>query len=207
MENLATIVGKNIASLRKARGLTQQELAQQINYSDKSISKWELGYAVPSLDILIDIAAFFNVTIDYLTQEHSPESIDEVAVASEKMKIDPNRAIIIALTMMVIILVGLSIFLAAMFMRKDPEGSLPWSIFIWMVPVCCFLAAFEVKHFYHNKLWFVGLLSAFVWSLLLSFCFQYAFYNQVKENIWFILTVGIPVQVILILFQKIQPRQ
>ena len=34
MENLATIVGKNIACLRKARGLTQQELAYEINYSD-----------------------------------------------------------------------------------------------------------------------------------------------------------------------------
>lgn len=207
MENLATIVGKNIASLRKARGLTQQELAQEINYSDKSISKWELGYAVPSLDILMDIAAFFNVTIDYLTQEHSPESIDEAAATSEKMKIDPNRPIIIALTMMVIILVGLSIFLAAVFMRKDPNAPLPWSIFFWIIPVCCFLAALEVKHFYHNKLWFVSLLSAFAWSLLLCFCFQYAFYNQVKENIWFILTVGIPVQVIFILFQKIQPKQ
>ena len=204
MENLATIVGKNIASLRKARGLTQQELAQEINYSDKSISKWELGYAVPSLDILMDIAAFFNVTIDYLTQEHSPESIDEVAATSEKMKIDPNRPIIIALTMMVIILIGLSIFLAAVFMRKDPNGPLPWSIFIWMVPVCCFLAALEVRHFYHSRIWFVSLISAFVWSLLLSFCFQYAFYNETKENIWYILTIGAPIQVILLLFQKIQ---
>ena len=205
MENLASIVGKNIAALRKAKGLTQQELALEVNYSDKSISKWELGYAVPSLDILMDIAKFFGVTIDYLTQEHSEESIDEAAKTTAKPKIDPNRPIIIAMTMMVIILVALSVFLAAYFVNNGEN--LPWWIFIWAVPVCCFLAAAEVRYYYHDKKWTIGLLSAFVWSLLLSFCFQYAFFNERHENIWFILTVGIPVQVILLLAQRIHTKQ
>ena len=43
MENLAEIVGKNLVALRKAKGMTQMQLASEINYSDKSISKWENG--------------------------------------------------------------------------------------------------------------------------------------------------------------------
>ncbi|MEE3431444.1 MAG: helix-turn-helix transcriptional regulator, partial [Candidatus Enteromonas sp.] len=50
MENLSEITGKNLSTLRKARGMTQQQLADVLHYSDKSISKWELGYACPSVD-------------------------------------------------------------------------------------------------------------------------------------------------------------
>ena len=61
-KSLPQIVGKNLATLRKAKGLTQQQFAEQVHYSDKSVSKWELGYTIPSVDILMDIASFYGVT-------------------------------------------------------------------------------------------------------------------------------------------------
>ena len=61
-QNLAS----NIALHRKALKLTQAELAEKLNYSDKAVSKWERGEAVPELTVLKQIADFFNVTIDYL---------------------------------------------------------------------------------------------------------------------------------------------
>ena len=56
MENLNKIIAKNISGLRKKSGLTQQQLAEKFNFSDKTISKWELGNAIPTVDVLKDMA-------------------------------------------------------------------------------------------------------------------------------------------------------
>ena len=46
-QDLAVIIGKNITRLRKMADMTQLELAEKLNYSDKSVSKWEQGNGVP----------------------------------------------------------------------------------------------------------------------------------------------------------------
>ena len=61
-ENLA----KNLVKYRKFTGLTQAELAEKLNYSDKAVSKWERGESVPDLVVLKQIADFYGVKIDTL---------------------------------------------------------------------------------------------------------------------------------------------
>ena len=56
----------NIANLRKARGISQEQLAELLNTSRQAVSKWERGESYPDLDKLKDLAVFFNVSIDYL---------------------------------------------------------------------------------------------------------------------------------------------
>ena len=60
METLESIYASNLQALRKDRHLTQLELAEKLGYSDKSISKWEMGKGLPPLDVAKDIAAFFS---------------------------------------------------------------------------------------------------------------------------------------------------
>mgnify|MGYP003300845814 CR=1 FL=1 len=72
MENLNLVIAKNLTSLRKANHLTQAELAEKLNYSDKSISKWENGEAAPSVEVLVQIGSLFGVGIDYFVQEVPP---------------------------------------------------------------------------------------------------------------------------------------
>ncbi len=57
---------KNLILLRKAKGLTQAGLAEKINYSDKSISKWERGDVIPDIVTFRMLADFFEVSIDNL---------------------------------------------------------------------------------------------------------------------------------------------
>lgn len=57
---------KNLILLRKAKGLTQAELADKINYSNKSISKWERGDVLPDIITFRMLAGFFEVSIDEL---------------------------------------------------------------------------------------------------------------------------------------------
>ncbi len=60
------ILIKNIVYFRKKEGLTQRELSEKLNYSDKVISKWERGESLPDVLALTEIAAYFNVSIDKL---------------------------------------------------------------------------------------------------------------------------------------------
>lgn len=69
MENSIEInqkIAKNLTHYRKAAGLTQAELAEIINYSDKSVSKWESGNGVPDIYTLIQLAKLYGVTVDVL---------------------------------------------------------------------------------------------------------------------------------------------
>lgn len=56
--------GKYIVKLRKGKGFTQQQLAEQLSVSPQAVSKWECGEAVPDIDILNEMAEIFSVTID-----------------------------------------------------------------------------------------------------------------------------------------------
>ena len=199
-ENLAQIIGKNLASLRKAKGLTQQDLAREINYSDKSISKWELGYAIPAVDVLKDFALYYDVTIDYLVKEQTQEDIVKVVEVDKRdiARSNTNKAVVLAMSMMFILLVAFCVFFSDYYFKPN-ENRLMWNIFFWVVPVCCLVAAFLTHIMYHNKIAVIVLLSAFVWTFLICFGFQMAYFVDPPENVWFLMAVGVPLQVILIL--------
>lgn len=63
MEN---IIGSMIKELRKQNGLTQKELANQINVSFQTVSKYELGVNFPDTDTLLKLSNIFDCTVDYL---------------------------------------------------------------------------------------------------------------------------------------------
>ena len=62
--NQQELLAKNLAYYRKASGLTQLELAEKFNYSDKSVSKWERDISLPDLDVLCSLADYFQITVE-----------------------------------------------------------------------------------------------------------------------------------------------
>ena len=65
------LLAKNLVYYRKASGLTQLELAEKFNYSDKSISKWERGEGFPDVFVLKSLADFYGITVDdFYLEEH-----------------------------------------------------------------------------------------------------------------------------------------
>ena len=56
--------GKQIALLRKSRGITQEELAQRLSVSPQAVSKWENGHTMPEVSILVELSEILGVTID-----------------------------------------------------------------------------------------------------------------------------------------------
>ena len=67
-------MGSFIAALRRAKGLTQRELAELLNVSDKAVSRWERGDAAPDLSVIPALAELFGVTADELLRgERRPD--------------------------------------------------------------------------------------------------------------------------------------
>ena len=61
-------VGRQIAELRKSKGLTQNELGERIGVSFQAVSKWERGETLPDVTLLPDLAQILETTVDYILQ-------------------------------------------------------------------------------------------------------------------------------------------
>lgn len=71
---------EKLITLRKGRELTQEQLAEQLNVSRQSISKWEGGQVIPEVDKIVELSKLFDVSIDYLLK---PSEIDELSVKTQ----------------------------------------------------------------------------------------------------------------------------
>ena len=71
-QTLRRTVAKNIAAYRKSHKDTQLDLARKLNYSDKSVSKWERGEGLPDVYILAQIAQLYGITVSNLIGEEEP---------------------------------------------------------------------------------------------------------------------------------------
>ena len=59
-------ISDRIRELRRKRGISQEELAEQLSISRQAVSKWESGQSMPDLDKIILLSDYFDVTSDYL---------------------------------------------------------------------------------------------------------------------------------------------
>ena len=74
---------EKLLTLRKANDMTQEQLAEKLDVSRQSISKWESGQATPELEKIIAMSAVFNVTTDYLLKS---SEIDDLSVKTEMLE-------------------------------------------------------------------------------------------------------------------------
>ena len=66
-------INKRIFELRKERGWSQDQLAEKVNVSRQSISKWESAQALPEIEKVIELSKIFQVTTDYLLLDQADE--------------------------------------------------------------------------------------------------------------------------------------
>lgn len=75
------IVGEKIALLRKKNNYSQEDLANELEISRQSVSKWESGNSIPDLDKIVKMSSLFGVSTDYLLkdelEEETPSETDE----------------------------------------------------------------------------------------------------------------------------------
>lgn len=73
-----TRIGSFLKELRKGKGLTQEQLAEKLNVSNRSVSRWETGSTLPDISILIELAEFYDVDIkEIIDGERKSEEMNE----------------------------------------------------------------------------------------------------------------------------------
>ncbi len=195
MRNLNEIIAENLIELRKKSGLTQQQLATQFNYSDKTVSKWELGKAIPSVEVLKDLADFYGVTVDYFLTEN--ESIANIEKKKARVSVD-NRLMILLLTNAVFMLIATVFFVWTVLAGGDIKPY--WQSFVWGSSICCLVSSFFIRKWWRdNKIAWLIISSLFVWTFITGF-----FVSFFAENVWYIYFVGIPVELCLIIISRMK---
>ena len=123
-------VAQNITALRKKNNMTQAELAERLNYSDKSISKWERGDGLPDIYVLVRIAELFGVTLNDLIYLDSPAQIEGL---SQKDTTHPRRLLVTALSSGLVWFVATVVFFLLNVFLPDMKGL--WLVFVCAVPI------------------------------------------------------------------------
>ncbi len=190
-DDLAVTVGKNIMRLRRMANMTQLDLAEKLNYSDKSISKWEQGNGMPDVRILVRLAELFNVSLDDLVRDHP-----EKQIVPKKTKLI-RRIIIIACSVglcglvATVLYVLLGIFVPAI--QKDL-----WLAFLYAVPVSS-IVVLVFSSIWNYRAARVVSLSVLIWTLL-ACVYLTAFLCGYRENMWLLFLIGVPLQILTLFF-------
>ena len=96
-------LGEKLKMLRASRGLSQEQLAAELDVSRQAISKWECGDSTPDLDKLRTICTYFGVTTDYLIWEHE-EDVPQTAASKQDVNVCGRNGIFGDVLLLVLLL-------------------------------------------------------------------------------------------------------
>jgi len=187
VDDLKYIVSKNIIFLRTNSKMTQLELGEALSYSDKAVSKWEHGKAVPDAYVLKKLGALFNVSVDYLLSEHEEQELKAVTHHQFDHRIISLISFLGTWTLATIVFAILWYL-----------GSLQWLVFVYALPVSLIvmLVLTAVWSKRKAKVYFISLL---VWSVIAAIYLTF-----LQNNWWLLFVIGIPAQIIVLLSFKIK---
>lgn len=153
-EKLREYFAKNLTLYRKALGLTQIELAEKLNYSDKSISKWERGDGLPDLAVTAQLAEIFGLTVNDLIAEKP----------RRRLMTTRNKIIITMISMGIAWLVATVLFfLCEIFF---PDIKLWWLFYIYAIPISA-IVGIVFSCIWWKKIHIFASISTLIWSVAL----------------------------------------
>ena len=187
MKSKEQIIAENLIYYRKAAGLTQLEIAEKFNYSDKSISKWERAEGLPDVLVLKALADFYGIKVDDFFKE-------------EKQKVSVSKKgrhwFIFGLSETLLWLVfGLAFVIFTLAMHDAYDW---WLIFIYAAAGSSILAVVWAG-IYHNKLYQLVATSLIIWTVITSI-FLTLLLNTTIPNLWLLFIVGVPLQALAVLW-------
>lgn len=196
MDDLKLIFAANLIRLRQEAGMTQAGLAEKINYSDKSVSKWERGEAIPDAYVLKALSDLFHVSIDDLLTEHDKWN---------KAGTDLSRKV--SYSQMFVILCSVAGITTLCLL----EFIIVWAIvdrLHWLVLYAA-LPLSLIDLLVMNSVWYKGKNNMYiVMALLLSvIIFFYLLALQYRFNFWQLLLVIIPAELIVYFAFHIKTRR
>ncbi|MCI6036855.1 MAG: helix-turn-helix transcriptional regulator [Candidatus Limiplasma sp.] len=193
MDDLKYTTASNIINLRQKAGMTQSELAGLINYSDKSVSKWERAEAVPDAYVLKKMSEIFGVTVDYLLNPHDGWDQDP-----RKKKPAYSNQIIMLLSVTGVWMLALILFISLWML-----GNLVWIIFIYAIlfsMLVLLVLNSVLEQGRHNYL----IIGALILSIVASLYFSFLYFG--KQNYWQLYLLLAPAWLVVFLTSRLRKR-
>lgn len=184
MEELNKIVSENLVKLRQKSGYTQLQVAEKINYSDKSISKWERGEAIPDVSVMLEFSKLYNVSIDDICKNHGKKEIKP-----KTRKISQHTVITIISFFFVWFLATIGFAVIYGFYGLTDKAYLSFIVAIPVSLLVVMILSFIWYPYYIAAIF----CSAFLWTGILAITECVA-----VEQIWLLYIIVVPVQLILI---------
>ena len=193
MEDIKSNVAKNITELRILNNMTQMELAEKLNYSDKTISKWERGESTPDISVLVEMSDLFGVTLDYLVKS---EKVEAAKVENNKEH-KYNRRVISYISECVGWIVAIFAFIITTLIIG--KTTFQWLYFVFALPVVLIIKLI------FNTVWFNPrhnyiIISALMWSILAAVQITFMYFGV---NVALIYILGLAGQVVIVLWSFI----
>ena len=197
MEDLKPIIAKNITLLRQNAKMTQIELAEKLNYSDKAISKWERAESIPDVSVLKSIADLFGVSVDYLLHsDNDPVAPnDDAAIMAVRHR---NHMVITSLSVLLVWFIATFFYVILDILGE--QMNLRWLPFLYAVPVSM------IVWLVFNSIWFNTrrnylIISLLMWTALISAVLTVL---AAGHSAWTLLVLGVPGQIIILVWSRLQ---
>lgn len=187
MEDLKNIIAGNIGQLRRQADMTQIELAERLNYSDKAVSKWERGESLPDIVTLKEIADLFAVSVDYLLRPDHPKETELKREFSRRQR--RNHRLITAMSCVLVWLVAT--FLFVNFELLPVSFTSHWLCFVYAMPATA-IVLLTLNCVWGDAKYNVWIISVLLWTALAAVYLTFLQYNW-----WLIFVIGIPAQIIV----------
>ncbi|MBE6653781.1 MAG: helix-turn-helix transcriptional regulator [Ruminococcaceae bacterium] len=182
--------------------MTQLDLAEKLNYTDKAISKWERGESIPDVLVLKQIAGMFEVSVDYLLEkEHQAPLREEQVAESKRRQSIRARGFVTGMSILLVWLVATVLFMIAD--MAGPEQISHWLVFVYAVP------ASMIVWLVLNSIWFNKrrnylIISLLMWSVLITV--YVTIWTVSNYNAWIIFMLGLPGQAIIAMWSRLKQR-
>ncbi len=198
MDELKLIVASNLIKLRQAAGMTQAELGEKLNYSDKTVSKWERGESIPDAYILTRLAEIYGLTVDELL--HSDDQWQdpvERARAQEKANAPTFSSRVVTMVAIMGIWTMAVIMFVTCWLVLD---QVLWLIFACAVPVSL------ITLLVLNSVWNKGRHNMIIVMLLVATLVTLVFLFLLPKRPWQLFLILIPAEILVVLCFHIRRR-
>lgn len=191
MEELKLVVASKLIKLRQQAGYTQAELGEKLNYSDKTVSKWERGESLPDAFVLTRIAEIYGTTVDGLLSQQEPwQDPVERKRAEEKAKQPKFSSTVVTLVAIAGIWTMAVMMFVIFWITMD---WVEWRIFATAVPISL------ITLLVLNSVWNKGRHNLIIVMLLVACVVALIYLYLLPFNPWQIFLVLIPAEILVVL--------
>lgn len=198
MNNIEKTFSNNLTKYRTLMGLKQSELAKMINYSDKSISKWERGEGLPDLKATIKLCEIFGITVDDMLKEN--DDYDKKITKTIWVK-NKKHTLVSILSASLVWFVATIVYISLLITQTPGDI---WLTFIYAIPVSS-IVLLVFSSIWGNNVHQAICVSCILWGIILSIAFSIS-----TRLIWFIAVIGAVFQIMIILWfilKKLRARK